>query len=85
MTQEEWERKNPYPKALHLPEPHSRAEPHPLPTYAEAEHVKEGIEMTDEHGGMLVVEWEGQFYVVYNEDYMHGFKEGVDYEEITET
>jgi len=85
MTPEERKRIYPRHRALHLPEPHSRAEPHPLPTYAEAEHVKEGIEMTDEHGGMLVVEWEGQFYVVCDEGYMHGFKEGVDYEEITET
>ena len=55
----------------------------PCSAYAETERVKDGIEMTDEHGGMLVVEWEGQFYVVYNEDYMHGFKAAVDYEEIT--
>ena len=31
MTQEEWEREYPWHKGLHLPEPHSRAEPHPLP------------------------------------------------------
>ena len=35
--------------------------------------------MTDEHGGMLVVEWEGKFYVVCDEGYLDGFKEGVDY------
>ncbi len=79
MTHEEWERAHPCPKALHEPHPHSRADRHAFPTNAEALSVKDGIEITDEHGGMLVVEWEGKFYVVCDEGYFHGFKEGVDY------
>ena len=79
MNQAEWEAAYPPHKALHEPHPHSRADKHAFPTYAEALSVKDGIEMTDEHGGMLVVEWEGKFYVVCDEDYLHGFKDGVDY------
>jgi hypothetical protein len=79
MNQAEWEAAYPPHKALHLPAPECRAEPEPLPTYAEACQVKDGIEMRDEHGGMLVVEWEGLFYVVCDEGYCHGFKPGEDY------
>ena len=77
MNQAEWEAAYPPHKALH--EPHSRAYPEPLPTYAEAHDQMEFIEQTDEHGGMLVVEWEGKFYVVCDEGYVNGFKESVDY------
>lgn len=77
MNQAEWEAAYPPHKALH--EPHSRAYPEPLPTYAEAHDQMEFIEQTDEHGGMLVVEWEGKFYVVCDKGYVNGFKESVDY------
>jgi hypothetical protein len=64
-------------KGRSLPPPECRADPKPCPTEGEAEAVKDFIEMTDEHGGMLVVEYEGLFYVVYNEDYVGGY---TDYE-----
>ena len=68
-----------YYNATHLPEPDSRAYPYPLLTYAEAHTQQDFIEAVDEHGGMIIVEWEGKFYVVYNDDYLGGFVIDVDY------
>jgi hypothetical protein len=45
----------------------------PCDTYREAESVRDYREEVDEHGGYIVVEWEGKFYVVYDETYGGGF------------
>ena len=79
MTFDEWAKEYPAKRALSLPPKDSWAYDHPLPSYQEAEKIKDFIEMTDEHGGMIVVEWEGQFYVVYDGSYFHGF---ADYNEL---
>lgn len=66
-------------KARSLPPLSCRATgwPYALQTEAEAEQVKDNIEIADEHGGMLVVEYDGLFCVVYGPDYVDGF---TDYE-----
>jgi hypothetical protein len=77
-TFEEWAKSYPAKKALSEPPQGSWGDKYnPFDTYAEADSVKDYIETVDEHGGMLVVEWQGKFYVVYDDGYLGGF---ADYE-----
>lgn len=54
-------------------------------TYLAASQTKNGHELEHACGGLLVVTWDKKFYVVYNGDYLFGFKpeEGENRTELT--
>ena len=77
MTNEEWALAYPAHKAKCLPTPEVRAAPEPFAVYLEAEREREIIltEYPEHHPHLVVVEWEGLFYLVYGKEMYRGFKE----------
>jgi hypothetical protein len=64
-------------KSRVLPPPEVRACPEPLPTYEAADHERECFlsEYEEHRPHVVIVEWEGEFYVVYGKENFKGFTE----------
>ena len=81
MTNEEWEKEYPAHKAKSLPPVDSRWDRRekPFTNYTEAHTYKDGVEEDQDAYGipvsLIVVVWEGLYYVCYDEGYVGGFSD----------
>ncbi len=78
MTKEEWILEYSPIQGRTKPTSEQLAYPEALKSYWEAVEMEEWIQAFHEIGGLLVIEYEKLFYVVYGLDYVNGY---VDYNE----